>query len=277
MLPCYRCFSLSASEETPQGEKSSQDDGWQESCNLPRVWRSKEKLINFKEDRKPCPVEKSSRDDSWLESCNLPRGWRSNKKLLNFKEDRETPHVEKPSQDDGWQEIWEPPTGWRSKEKQSNFKEDRGTSNVEKPSQDDDRQESCYLPKGWMSKEKQPNFKEDRGTSQVDVNQLNLKEAKGTSHAENSCHKDGWKDSCELLSGRRIPECQRKQSILEEERQVIYKQHQQPTRNRQALRNQVYPDSEEGCLENGCLLLINSQTKPKHITWLKLAKPKQPP
>ena len=103
---------------------------------------------------------------------------------------------------------------------------------------------------GWRSNEKQPNFKMDRGTYHVEGKQLNFKETKRTSRDENSCHKDVWEDSCEIPSGRRSPECQRKQSLLEEERQVIDTQQQQPTRNSQALEIQVHPDLEDGCFEN---------------------------
>ena len=39
-------------------KKSSQDDGWQGSCDLPRGWMSKEKQPNFKEDGEIPPMEK---------------------------------------------------------------------------------------------------------------------------------------------------------------------------------------------------------------------------
>ena len=87
-----------------EDKKSSQDEGWQENCNLPRGLRSKEKQPNFKEDRVTPHVEKSSQNVDWQENCNLPRGWKSKAKQPKFKEDRMTPHVERFSQDGGWQE-----------------------------------------------------------------------------------------------------------------------------------------------------------------------------
>ena len=84
---------------------------------------SKGKLPNCNEDWETPQVEKSSQDDGWQESCNLPRGWRSKDKQSNFKGDRGIPHVEKTSQVDGWQESCDLPRGWMSKEKQQNFLE----------------------------------------------------------------------------------------------------------------------------------------------------------
>ena len=95
-------------------EKSSQDDGLQESCNLPRGWRSKDKQSNFKEDRGISHMEKSSQLDGWQESCNLPRGWMSKEKQQNFLEDSVICQAEHFSHEDGWQDSCKLISGWRS-------------------------------------------------------------------------------------------------------------------------------------------------------------------
>ena len=61
----------------PQVEKSSQVDDWQESCDLPRGWMSKEKQQNFLEDSVICQAEHFIHEDGWQDSCKLISGWRS--------------------------------------------------------------------------------------------------------------------------------------------------------------------------------------------------------
>ena len=80
-----------------EGKTSSQEDGWQKSCDLPRRWTSKEKQPNFKENRGTTQVEKSSPDEAWQESCDQPRGWMNKEKQPNFKEDGGIPCMKKSS------------------------------------------------------------------------------------------------------------------------------------------------------------------------------------
>ena len=62
---------------TPHVQKSSQVDGWQENCNLPRGWMNKENQHNFLEGRIISQVKHSNNEYDWQDSCELIIGWMS--------------------------------------------------------------------------------------------------------------------------------------------------------------------------------------------------------
>ena len=109
-----------------------------------------------------------------------------------------------------------------------------------------------------MSKEKQLNFKEDMVTS----------------HNEQFSQDVGWQETSNLPKGWMSKE---KQLKVEEERQVIDMQQQQPTKPSKAQIFRYTLIQKQEVWEKEGFLLINSRTKPQQITWLILAKPKQPP
>ena len=55
-------------ERTSYGGKSSQDDGWQESCDLPKEGKSQIDQQSMKEEDMTSSCGKSSPDDGWQES-----------------------------------------------------------------------------------------------------------------------------------------------------------------------------------------------------------------
>jgi hypothetical protein len=91
------------------GEKSSPDDGWKESCDLPNEGKSQEDQQTMEEEDMTSSGEKISPDDGWQESCNLPNEEKSQEDQQTMEEEDMTSPGEKSSPDDGWQKSCDLP------------------------------------------------------------------------------------------------------------------------------------------------------------------------